>query len=164
MQLSGNAGRAVRVGARVAAFVAGHLGRTLSGGRGAESGTTMVRSTERAPTQTVRGRDAELTLLGQHLDQVLSGIGSVVLVEGGAGMGKSRLLGEVAEMARRLSIRDHTIGSRGIPSRSTFWSSSFRWLGSMRLFRSLSLFSRPPTFLESLSAWITALCRSTRWK
>src|SRR3984957_13968556 len=65
----------------------------------------MVRSTERAPTQTVRGRDAELTLLGQHLDQVLSGVGSVVLVEGGAGMGKSRLLGEVAEMARRLSIR-----------------------------------------------------------
>src|ERR1700677_4425266 len=54
---------------------------------------------------TVRGRDAELTLLGQHLDQVLSGVGSVVLVEGGAGMGKSRLLGEVAAMARRLSIR-----------------------------------------------------------
>ena len=46
-----------------------------------------------------------MTLLGQHLDQLLSGIGSVVLVEGGAGMGKSRLLGEVAGMARRLSIR-----------------------------------------------------------
>jgi DNA-binding CsgD family transcriptional regulator len=55
--------------------------------------------------QTVRGRNAELTVLGQHLDRVLSGIGSVVLVEGGAGMGKSRLLGEVAGMARRLSIR-----------------------------------------------------------
>src|ERR1700677_3064914 len=54
---------------------------------------------------TVRGRDAELTLLGQHLDQLLSGVGTVVLVEGGAGMGKSRLLGEVAAMARRLSIR-----------------------------------------------------------
>jgi DNA-binding CsgD family transcriptional regulator len=65
----------------------------------------MVRATERAPIQTVRGRDAELMVLGQHLDQVLSGIGSVVLVEGGAGMGKSRLLGEVAEMARRLTIR-----------------------------------------------------------
>ncbi len=65
----------------------------------------MVRATERAPTLTVRGRDAELTILGQHLDQLLSGVGSVVLVEGGAGMGKSRLLGEVAGMARRLSIR-----------------------------------------------------------
>src|SRR5580693_645955 len=65
----------------------------------------MVRATEQARIQTVRGRDAELTVLGQHLDRVLSGIGSVVLVEGGAGMGKSRLLGEVADMARRLSIR-----------------------------------------------------------
>ena len=53
----------------------------------------------------VRGRDAELTILGQHLDQLLSGVGTVVLVEGGAGMGKSRLLAEVAAMARRLSIR-----------------------------------------------------------
>jgi DNA-binding CsgD family transcriptional regulator len=43
--------------------------------------------------------------LGEHLDQLLSGVGSVVLVEGGAGMGKSRLLAEVAAMARRLSIR-----------------------------------------------------------
>jgi len=65
----------------------------------------IVRATESAPIQSVRGRDAELTVLGQHLDQLLSGIGSVVLVEGGAGMGKSRLLGEMAAMARRLSIR-----------------------------------------------------------
>src|SRR5271155_1767355 len=65
----------------------------------------MGRTTESASIPTVRGRDAELTVLGQHLDQVLSGIGAVVLVEGGAGMGKSRLLGEVAEMARRLAIR-----------------------------------------------------------
>src|ERR1700733_8073781 len=64
----------------------------------------MVRAAERAPVQTVRGRVAELTVLGQHLDQLLSGVGTVVLVEGGAGMGKSRLLGEVATMARRLSI------------------------------------------------------------
>jgi DNA-binding CsgD family transcriptional regulator len=65
----------------------------------------MAQATERAPILTIRGRDAELTVLGQHLDQLLSGVGSVVLVEGGAGMGKSRLLGEVAGMARRLSIR-----------------------------------------------------------
>src|SRR5580658_8127367 len=65
----------------------------------------MVRTPDSSPVQTVRGREAELTTLGQHLDQLLSGVGSVVLVEGGAGMGKSRLLGEVSEMARRLSIR-----------------------------------------------------------
>ena len=65
----------------------------------------MVRESDGAPIQTVRGRDAELTVLGQHLDQLLSGIGTVALVEGGAGMGKSRLLSEMAAMARRLSIR-----------------------------------------------------------
>jgi DNA-binding CsgD family transcriptional regulator len=60
------------------------------------SGTANIRA--------IRGRDSELAVLGLHLDQLLSGIGTVVLVEGGAGMGKSRLLGEVAAMARRLSI------------------------------------------------------------
>jgi hypothetical protein len=64
----------------------------------------MARAKGSAPLQTVRGRDAELTVLGQNLDQLLSGVGAVVLVEGGAGMGKSRLLREMAEMARRLSI------------------------------------------------------------
>jgi hypothetical protein len=59
----------------------------------------------REPSQPVRGRDAELTALAAHLDQLRSGIGTVALVEGGAGMGKSRLLEEVATMARRLSIR-----------------------------------------------------------
>ncbi|MGA8371125.1 MAG: ATP-binding protein, partial [Acidimicrobiales bacterium] len=44
-------------------------------------------------------------VLGQHLDQLLSGVGTVVVVEGGAGMGKSRLLKEAAAMASRLSIR-----------------------------------------------------------
>src|SRR5208282_4455783 len=39
-----------------------------------------------------------------HLDGLLSGVGTVVVVEGGAGMGKSRLLAEVAAMARSLSI------------------------------------------------------------
>ena len=65
----------------------------------------MLRAKEGAPKDTVRGHDAELTVLGEQLDQLLSGVGTVVLVEGGAGMGKSRLLAEVAAMAGRLSIR-----------------------------------------------------------
>jgi DNA-binding CsgD family transcriptional regulator len=59
----------------------------------------------RSASQPLRGRDAELTALGGHLDRLLGGAGTVALIEGGAGMGKSRLLGEVATMARRLSIR-----------------------------------------------------------
>ena len=55
--------------------------------------------------QKVRGREAELTVMGEHLDRLLSGIGSVVVIEGGAGMGKSRLVSEVAMMASRLSVK-----------------------------------------------------------
>ena len=65
----------------------------------------MIRAKAAEPTQPVRGRDIELTALSEHLDRLLSGVGTVVLVQGGAGMGKSRLLAEVAAMARRLSIR-----------------------------------------------------------
>ena len=53
----------------------------------------------------VRGRDTELAALRGHLDQVLAGAGTVTLVEGGAGLGKSRLLAEAAAMARLLGIR-----------------------------------------------------------
>ena len=55
--------------------------------------------------QPVRGRDIELAALRLHLDRVISGAGTVALVEGGAGMGKSRLLAEVAVLARQLAIR-----------------------------------------------------------
>jgi DNA-binding CsgD family transcriptional regulator len=53
---------------------------------------------------TIRGRDRELAVLGELVDRVRSGCGAVVLVEGAAGMGKSRLIGEVGGMARRLSL------------------------------------------------------------
>jgi DNA-binding CsgD family transcriptional regulator len=54
---------------------------------------------------TIRGRDRELAVLGELLDRVRSGSGTVLLIEGAAGMGKSRLIGEGVRMARRLSIR-----------------------------------------------------------
>ena len=53
----------------------------------------------------IRGRDGELTTVGEQLDRLLAGEGAVLVVEGQAGMGKSRLLAEVATMARRLSLR-----------------------------------------------------------
>jgi DNA-binding CsgD family transcriptional regulator/tetratricopeptide (TPR) repeat protein len=56
-------------------------------------------------TPVVRGRDGELGLLAEQIEAVRDGTGSVTLVEGAAGMGKSRLLDEAQELARRLSFR-----------------------------------------------------------
>jgi DNA-binding CsgD family transcriptional regulator len=53
---------------------------------------------------TIRGRDAELGALGELFDRVRSGSGSVLLVEGAAGMGKSRLIGEGVRMANRVGF------------------------------------------------------------
>jgi DNA-binding CsgD family transcriptional regulator/DNA-binding Lrp family transcriptional regulator len=52
----------------------------------------------------IRGRDAELGELGELLAGVRSGSGAVLLIEGAAGMGKSRLLGEGMRMAHRLGL------------------------------------------------------------
>ncbi len=51
------------------------------------------------------GRDAQMAALGEELDRARSGVGTVVLVEGDAGMGKTRLLDEAAIMARRRRFR-----------------------------------------------------------
>jgi DNA-binding CsgD family transcriptional regulator len=51
------------------------------------------------------GRDAELALVRGELDRLSDGAEAVVVVEGAAGMGKSRLLAEVAAIARSLGIR-----------------------------------------------------------
>jgi predicted ATPase len=49
------------------------------------------------------GRDGELAALSEQLDRVRAGDGTVVLIEGAAGMGKTRLLDEV--LARRPGFR-----------------------------------------------------------
>jgi DNA-binding CsgD family transcriptional regulator len=54
---------------------------------------------------TIRGRDAELVVLGDVLDRVRSGSGAGLLIEGAAGMGKSRLVAEGVRMAHRLALR-----------------------------------------------------------
>jgi hypothetical protein len=53
----------------------------------------------------LRGRNQMLTTIGSQLDRLLSGAGTVLVVEGRAGMGKSRLLDEIAAMGSRLSMR-----------------------------------------------------------
>jgi DNA-binding CsgD family transcriptional regulator len=54
-------------------------------------------------SSVLRGRDHELAVVGEMLGRVRSGEGGVLLIEGSAGMGKSRLLAEAQRMAQRLS-------------------------------------------------------------
>jgi DNA-binding CsgD family transcriptional regulator/tetratricopeptide (TPR) repeat protein len=72
--------------------------RALGYARGEESMPTV-------PAREFHGRDAELALIRSELERLSDGTESVVVVEGGAGMGKSRLLAEVAAIARSLGIR-----------------------------------------------------------
>ena len=53
----------------------------------------------------LRGRGDELAAIGGRLDEVRSGVGSVVIVEGRAGLGKTRLLDACASMAAERSFR-----------------------------------------------------------
>jgi DNA-binding CsgD family transcriptional regulator len=57
------------------------------------------------PVREFHGRDAELALVRGELDRLSDGAEAVVVVEGAAGMGKSRLLAEAAAIARSLGIR-----------------------------------------------------------
>jgi len=66
-----------------------------------------------APVPRICGREAELRVLGEALGRVVAGGAAVVLVEGEAGIGKSRLLAEVLGDARgRAYPRTSTDGSR----------------------------------------------------
>ena len=57
------------------------------------------------PVREFHGRDGELALVRSELDRLSDGAEAVVVIEGAAGMGKSRLLAEVATIARSLGIR-----------------------------------------------------------
>ena len=62
----------------------------------------MTGGTEGPP---LRGRGGELAAIGARLDEVRSGVGSVIIVEGRAGLGKTRLLDACASMAAERSFR-----------------------------------------------------------
>src|SRR5438876_8919728 len=58
-----------------------------------------------SPAREFHGRDAELALIRAELERLSDGTEAVVVVDGAAGMGKSRLLAEAAAIARGLGIR-----------------------------------------------------------
>ncbi len=51
------------------------------------------------------GRDSEMAVIRGELGRLADGTSAVVMIEGGAGMGKSRLLAEVVGVARTLGVR-----------------------------------------------------------
>jgi DNA-binding CsgD family transcriptional regulator/tetratricopeptide (TPR) repeat protein len=53
----------------------------------------------------LRGRDRQLEVVAAHLDRVRAGIGDVMIVEGGAGLGKTSLLVEAMSTATAMSFR-----------------------------------------------------------
>src|SRR6478735_7733807 len=57
------------------------------------------------PARELHGRDAELAQIRAELEHLSDGAEAVLIVEGAAGMGKSRLLAEVSTIARSLGIR-----------------------------------------------------------
>src|SRR5580658_3034551 len=48
----------------------------------------------------LRGRDGELALLHEHLTRLRSGTGTIWLIEGGPGLGKSRLVEQAVSAAQ----------------------------------------------------------------
>ena len=56
-------------------------------------------------TRDLYGRDPELDLIRTELERASGGDGAVVIVEGAAGMGKSRLLEEASAIAQSLGIK-----------------------------------------------------------
>jgi predicted ATPase len=58
-----------------------------------------------APGPRLRGREVELRALDDVLDRVASGRSAIVLVEGEAGIGKTRLLAETLERARARGVQ-----------------------------------------------------------
>jgi DNA-binding CsgD family transcriptional regulator len=69
-------------------------------------GSGTARSRQETPSPTpLRGRDVELSAIGEQLAAAAAGRGSVTMISGMAGSGKSRLLQESMRTAGRLSVR-----------------------------------------------------------
>ena len=75
------------------------------------------------PVPGIRGRAAETRILGEAVDRAASGRPMVVLIEGEAGIGKTRLLDEALQDARGrgMQVASGGPGSWSRPGRSAWW-------------------------------------------
>ena len=73
-----------------------------------------------AAAQPLRGRDAEIAVIDAALGEARDGRGSVLLVEGGPGLGKSRLLEEAESRARRAGVQA-AVGRADVDDNAVPW-------------------------------------------
>src|SRR5579864_4511284 len=69
---------------------------------GFRAGAAMVSGT--GSSSPIRGRDEQLQMIAGFLERVRAGAGGVAIIEGAAGLGKTRLLAEARATARTLSF------------------------------------------------------------
>ena len=85
------------------------------------AGSDTIRPmTATAPMPGLHGREAETGVLGRALDRAASGHLAIVLAEGEAGIGKTRLLAETLAQARGRGVGSQpgAPGSWRVPGRS----------------------------------------------
>jgi predicted ATPase len=90
------------------------------GFRFASNVTETAKEQASAPAALV-GRDEQMTALVAQLDKALASRGSVAWVSGEAGMGKTRVLDEIATLARRRGARAYTTGCHESPKSPPYW-------------------------------------------
>jgi DNA-binding SARP family transcriptional activator len=116
-------------------FVLEPLGeRTVKGREASVAVSRLVGAKAREPREAsppMVGRDDELSRLRSALDDLVSGRGRIVLLTGEAGIGKTRLLGELRTLAAdRVTWLEGRCLSYGGPTNWPFIEALLGWLGA----------------------------------
>lgn len=89
---------------------------------------SRARPADAQPPSTMVGRDAERTLVETRISELVTdGRSATVLIEGGAGMGKSRLVSEAVQIARARGMRILAAAADPVESATSYyvWRSIF---------------------------------------
>jgi DNA-binding SARP family transcriptional activator len=118
-----------------AGFVLEPLGDIMVKGRAEPVAASRLVGTKRheprVPMPSLLGRDAELARLAEVVEELASGRGRVVLVEGAPGIGKTRLLSELSSLAgERATWLEGQCHSYGGVRCSPFVEIMLQWLGA----------------------------------